>query len=315
MRRKIIITGVAEMIKIKKLKYFLKKNFEVYGIDCKKHILVNKIKNIKSKKFNYYDCDLSKEQNVKKLYNIFKENKFDSLWHLAANSDIQKGSKNTKIELNNTFLTTFNSIKLAEKLNISNFCFTSSSAIYGESNLKFKENFGPLRPISNYGAMKASSESIIHANAKIFDKIFIFRFPNVISSDVTHGLFFDMQKKIKKSNKINIFGFGLQKKPYMHVDTLIKIINFLYESKKMHKTNIFNIGPDDNGITVKEIIKKFVKIKKLQNKNFTYEAKKRGWDGDVINYKFDVSKIKKILNFKIPSSIKAVEKTIKEIIL
>jgi UDP-glucose 4-epimerase len=124
-----------------------------------------------------------------------------------------------------------------------------------------------------------------------------------------------MRKKIKKSNNISVLGNGLQKKPYMHVDTLIRIIDNLYMSKKMNKNNILNIGPDDDGITVKEIINKFVKIKKLKNKVFLFESKKRGWEGDVIKYRFDVSKIKKILSFKIPSSEKAVEKTIREISL
>lgn len=311
--KNVIITGVAGMIGSNLLNYFLKKNYTVYGIDCKKYILVNKIKNIKSKNFKYFDYDLSYEKNIKNILILLKKNKFESIWHLAANSDIQIGSKKPKIELNNTFLTTINSVKLAIQLNIPNFCFTSSSAIYGESPFKLKENYGPLKPISNYGAMKASSECIIHANAKSFNKIFIFRFPNVISSDVTHGLFFDMQNKIKKSNKIQVLGNGLQKKPYMHVDTLIKIIYFLYKSKKMYKTNILNIGPEDSGVTVREIINNFIKIKKLKKKVFLFENKKRGWEGDVIKYRFDVSKIKKIINFDIPSSIKAVEKTIREI--
>ena len=81
----------------------------------------------------------------------------------------------------------------------------------------------------------------------------------------------------------------------------------------MYKTNILNIGPEDSGVTVREIINNFIKIKNLKKKVFLFENKKRGWEGDVIKYRFDVSKIKKIINFNIPSSIKAVEKTIREI--
>ena len=163
--------------------------------------------------------------------------------------------------------------------------------------------------------MKAASESLIFSSKHLFEKIFIFRFPNVISHKVTHGLFHDLPIKIKKSNKIQVLGNGNQQKPYMHVDTLIKILQQLYTKKKMKNINIFNIGPDDNGIRVKDIIKKFIKLKNLKNKNFIYQKNPRGWQGDVIKYSFNITKIKNIIKFKIPSSVEAVEKTIKKIIL
>lgn len=89
--KNIIITGVAGMIGSNLLNFFLKKNYTVYGIDCKKYILVNKIKNIKSKNFKYLDYDLSYEKNIKNILILLKKNKFESIWHLAANSDIQIG--------------------------------------------------------------------------------------------------------------------------------------------------------------------------------------------------------------------------------
>ena len=232
---------------------------------------------------------------------------------MAANSDIQRGTIKPELEINNTFHSTVNAIYLAEKLSIKVFCFTSSSAIYGETNNKLKENYGPLKPISRYGAMKVASEAILSSSLDLFNKIFIFRFPNVISGDVTHGLFYDIPKKIRNNNLIKVLGNGLQTNPYMHINTLIRIIIFLYKLKKIDKINIFNIGPDDQGIKVKDIIKKFIHIKNLTNKTFKYENKIRGWKGDVVKYTFDITKIKKIITFKIPSSANAVEKTIKEI--
>ena len=311
--KKIIITGVGGMIGSYLANYFLKKKYRVYGIDCKKYITESRIKNINKKNFYYFDCNLNKKNEVSKLIKILKKNTFKSIWHLAANSDIQKGTRNQNIEINNTFFTTVNSLLLAEKLKIRVFCFTSSSAIYGDKNVRFKENYGPLKPISKYGAMKAASESIIFSSIHNFDKIFIFRFPNVISKNVTHGLFYDLPRKIKKNNVIQILGNGSQKKPYMHVDTLIKIIYDLYVNTHLEISNIFNLGPDDKGIMVKDIVNKFVKFKKIKNKKFVYQKNKNGWQGDVAKYSFDVSKLKQIIKFKIPSSIQAVDKTIKEI--
>ena len=128
-------------------------------------------------------------------------------------------------------------------------------------NHKINENHGPCLPESNYGAMKLGSEAMISTYAIFFDKVYIARFPNVVGVDNTHGLIFDMIRKSRKTNKINVLGNGSQKKPYIHVDDLIKILFKVYKNKTREKINIFNIGPDDTGITVRQIVNKLSKLK------------------------------------------------------
>ena len=61
------------------------------------------------------------------------------------------------------------------------------------------------------------------------------------------------------------------KKPYIHVDDLIKILFKVYKNKTREKINIFNIGPDDTGITVRQIVNKLSKLKIFNGKKFIYE--------------------------------------------
>src|SRR5580765_5253132 len=88
---------------------------------------------------------------------------FDSVWHLAANSDIQAGGLNPEVDLKATFLTTYNVLRMMQALEVPHIAFASTSAIYGEHQGVLREDVGPLFPISNYGAMKLASEGIITA--------------------------------------------------------------------------------------------------------------------------------------------------------
>jgi UDP-glucose 4-epimerase len=91
------------------------------------------------------------------------------VWHLAANSDIPAGIADPGVDLRDTFMTTFNVLRLMEERKIGELLFASSSAIYGDLGEKeLTESTGPLFPISNYGAMKLASEAMILAELCCF---------------------------------------------------------------------------------------------------------------------------------------------------
>src|SRR5207248_3344841 len=70
----------------------------------------------------------------------------ETIWHLAANSDIQAGGLDPDVDLKATFLTTYNVLKMAQALGISQLAFASTSAIYGEHPGLLREDAGPLFP-------------------------------------------------------------------------------------------------------------------------------------------------------------------------
>ena len=61
------------------------------------------------------------------------------------------------------------------------------------------EDSAPLLPISNYGAMKLSSEAYLSTWVeKNNTNLYLFRFPNVVGMPSTHGVVFDFIHKLKK---------------------------------------------------------------------------------------------------------------------
>ena len=143
--------------------------------------------------YKFYEQNIN---NIEALHKVFKEEKPDYVFHLAANSDIQASAQNPKIEYENTYTTTFNLLEVMRINGIKNFFFASTSAVYGDKTCLLNEQTAELAPISYYGGAKLGSEAIISSYTYMNDlNTLIFRFPNVIGPRLTHGAVFDFMKR------------------------------------------------------------------------------------------------------------------------
>ena len=99
----ILVAGGAGFIGSHLCDALLKKNHMVIVAD---KLIMGKqnIEHLKGNdNFKFYELELANQANVDK---IFSENKIDVVYHMAANSDIQKGGKEPSIDFNDTLLTT-----------------------------------------------------------------------------------------------------------------------------------------------------------------------------------------------------------------
>ena len=63
------------------------------------------------------------------MHRILEEGQFEMVYHLAANSDIQKGGNDPMVDYQLTFNTTFQILQLIKEYGIKKFFFASTSAI------------------------------------------------------------------------------------------------------------------------------------------------------------------------------------------
>ena len=240
--------------------------------------------------FKFYEYELA-DQNL--VDRIFAENKIDAVYHLAANSDIQKGGKEPSIDFNDTFLTTRALLEGMRKANVKKMFFASTSAVYGEMlDIELTETTGGLMPVSYYGGAKLASEAVISSYVSMCDmSVVIFRFPNVIGPRLTHGVIFDFIKKLQKNpHELEILGNGTQCKPYIYVHDLVEAIVML--TKEFNPGEIvYNLSVNSEGTTVTKIAEIVVEELGLENVKFSYTGGDRGWKGDVPRFKYDISKV------------------------
>jgi UDP-glucose 4-epimerase len=221
---------------------------------------------------------------------VFLESQFDIVFHMAANSDIQKGGADPMVDYELTFMTTFNVLQCMKKYQVKQLVFASTSAIYGETSDLLTENYGPLLPVSNYGAGKLASEAYISAFSSTYGiQTWITRFPNVVGERFTHGVIYDFIYKLEKNpNELQVLGNGEQIKPYVYVKDLVSGIIFVWKNSK-DRFNVYNLGVDSR-TKVKEIAQMVIDAMGL-NAKITYTGGDRGWIGDVPEFKYDLSKI------------------------
>lgn len=295
MKKIILITGAAGMVGSNLLKKINFKNKIIISID---NLILGKKKNLipylNKKKIFFFKKDLSKKINSPKIEKILNKHPLSEIWLLAANSDIKKGANNYNVDFSNTYLSTVNTVDFLKKYlrKDTKLIFTSSSAIYGKIKSKISEKTKIRKPESNYGLMKLKSEEYLSSVSNKYNiNTLIFRFPNVVGPNLTHGLLYDMKKKIfSKEKYIQVLGNGNQQKPYSHVSEIINCIFFLKKKKFLQRLNFFNIGTDDNGVKVKYIVNKMV-AKFKSSKKIKFERKNIGWVGDVSKYSYSTKKI------------------------
>jgi UDP-glucose 4-epimerase len=295
---KILITGSAGYIG-SCLYEFLKKNFNVYGIDRKKP-------KIKLQK-NFFKCDLL---NYQKLNKIFESLKPDLIIHLAGQSTIDFiGYKN--YYLRDNYYATQNLMKLVKKNSIKYFIFSSTAAVYKPSKNNLDEN-SIIKPNNVYGKTKLMCENLISSILnRSYSNYIIFRFFNVCSSFAKEkiGEFHNpethlipiMASKFLSNDKVFIYGRNFNTKDktcvrdYVHINDILKAfflgIKYLV---KFNKSEIINLGTKV-GYSNLEIFNKYKNFYNYQY-NEPFFVKKR--KGDVDKLVCDNKKAFKLLKWK-----------------
>ena len=316
MSQKCLVTGAAGFIGSHLVDRLLERGGTVLGVDnMKLGRRANLARALENKRFKFVELDVNDLPAFLRAARQYSHDKpFDITWHMAANSDIRAGVADADVDLRDTFLTTYNTLKLMRELKIPQLAFASTSAIYGVQPVKLVEDLGPLFPISNYGAMKLASEACISSALEAYlQRAWIFRFPNVVGSRSTHGVIYDFAQKLKATpNELEVLGDGTQEKPYFHVADLLDAMLFIVE-RATDKLNFFNIGTADTATTVRYIAEAVVKHMSPGAK-IRYTGGNRGWVGDVPRFNYSIEKLKQLGWSPRLTSTAAVDLAVEEIV-
>jgi UDP-glucose 4-epimerase len=306
---KILIVGGSGFIGSVLVKKMLQNNASIIVID---KLSLGSADYIDTTKVELHKMDIN---NTEQVLEVLQDKQIDEVWHLAANSDIPAGVENVNVDLNDTFMSTVSTLKIMKEIECKKLYFASSSAVYGFNENRLHEDIGPLMPISNYGAMKLSSEALISASLESFlDKVCIYRFPNVVGVPATHGVILDFIKKLKKDmSTLEVLGNGTQQKTYLHVSELVEAMLFI-NSNTDNGMNYYNIGAMDDGVFVKQIAEETTKVVSPDAK-INYQKTDRGWVGDVPRFYYSVDKLKDLGWSPKMSSLEAVQRAVSEISL
>lgn len=219
----------------------------------------------------------------------------EAVFHMAANSNIPEGRRSSDTDLRLGTLATYNVLEAMRRAGTKQIIFASSSAIYGEASvIPTPENYGPLFPISLYGASKLACEALITAFCSNYQmQAWICRFANICGRHGTHGILVDFLHKLARDRRhLEVLGDGRQAKPYLHVRECADGMIYIWQNSH-DAVNCFNLGCE-GATSARQIAELLLDSIGDRHVELVFSGGDRGWVGDVPQVRLDCSRLERL---------------------
>ncbi len=244
----IFITGVAGFLGSNLADYYLDKGFKVSGND---NLIGGDLKNVNSK-VNFYKSDC---EDFIKNKEIFKN--VDIVIHTAAFAHEGLSVFAPYLISKNVFSGSVSVFTAAIESKVKRIVFMSSMARYGENENLFKETDIP-NPVDPYGIAKLAAEKVLINLCETHGVEYNIAVPhNIIGKkqryiDPFRNVAAIMINMILQNRRPVIYGDGEQKRCFSDIRDCIYCIDQLVTNKTI-KSEIVNIGPDENYISINKL--------------------------------------------------------------
>ena len=256
---KVLITGSAGFIGFNFSEYLLKKNYYVIGIDNINDYYSQKLKKDrlkilkKFKNIKFYKIDLIDRIKIKK---IFLKNKFDFVFHFAAQAGVRYSVDNPNAYIDSNIVGFYNILEMVKKKKIKKFYYASSSSVYGNSKkfpLKEKQT---LFPTNTYSLTKKFNEDLSEIFKKYYNINSIgIRFFTVYGEWGRPDMFYTkaIEAGLKKK-KLYINNYGNHARDFTYIKDVNLILFNLMKNKISTDNSVINIC-SNHPINIVKIVK------------------------------------------------------------
>jgi dTDP-glucose 4,6-dehydratase len=309
MNKNILVTGGAGFIGSHVVRLFVNKypNQNIYNLDSLTYAgNLENLKDIENKEnYTFIKEDINDTQ---KMSDLFKEHKFDTVIHLAAESHVDRSISDPVSFVRTNVMGTMNLLNAAleiwkDDFNHKMFYHISTDEVYGtlgETGL-FTETTS-YDPSSPYSASKASSDHFVRAYGETYGLPFII---SNCSNNYGQNQFPEKLTPLFINNILNkkslpVYGDGNYTRDWLYVIDHALAIDLILEKGKVKET--YNIGGFNEWKNI-DLVKLLCQQmdEKLKNpagtseKLITYVKDRPGHD---LRYAIDASKINKELGWK-----------------
>ena len=254
----IFITGIGGFLGSNLADFYLKKGFKVSGNDT---LIGGDIANIDPKvNFYQYDCE-----NLELNNKYFKD--VDVIVHAAAYAHEGLSVFSPYLITKNIFSGSVAVFSAAVEQKVKRIVYCSSMARYGDIKQPFLESDMP-NPQDPYGIAKLAAEKVLINMSETYGFEYNIAIPHNILGpkqkydDPFRNVASIMINLILQNRQPIIYGDGEQTRSFSDVNDCIYCIDKLATDQSI-KSEIFNIGPDENYITINELFKKISNILKF----------------------------------------------------
>ena len=301
--KKVIVTGGNGFIGSNLIIFLLKKKYFVINIDHNKYSKNSYLlKDINKKRYKFFRLDI----NNKKILTIFKKYKPDAIFNLAAETHVDRSIDRPKDFISSNILGTFNILeqiriyKKKYKRDIK-LIHVSTDEVYGDLKKNERSDEGSqYRPSSPYAASKAGADHLVKSYSRTFG------IKSVISNccnnygpgQYPEKLIPTLIFNILKNRPLPIYGKGLNKREWIHVEDHCEGLFLIYKKGKNGES--YNIGTNSNirNLNLTKLLINIVKKKKIligKKVKIRFVKDRPGHD---LKYSLNSFKIKKKLKWR-----------------
>ena len=243
---KALVTGGAGFIGSNLAKELLDQNWQVSIID---NFESGKMSNIPSGA-TVIQTDLRYKENRETIFSALRG--VDYVFHLAALPRVQPSIDNPIEYHDSNVNATLNMLNLAEEAGVKRFVFSSTSAVYGNTNQFPTSETADIDPLSPYGLHKLIGENYCKLFSKIYDietvslryfNVFGDKMPLEGAYTLVMGVF---AEQLRNGLPMTIRGDGEQRRDFIHVKDVAQANILAATSKKVGKGECINIGSGQN---------------------------------------------------------------------
>ena len=217
----------------------------------------------------------------------------DLILHCAGSADVNKSVNAPLEDLRGNYITTENLLFAIKnnKLQQCRFVLFSSAAVYGNPLFLPMDEQQPINPLSPYALHKRAAEEaceFMHRNYHLDVKIL--RIFSVYGPGLKKQIFWDMYRKIAETGSLQLYGSGDESRDYIYIDDLVSAVSIISETAPFEDI-YFNIANGEE-ITIREAALIFAANAGLDKSKISFMGTRR--EGDPINWRADISKLKKL---------------------
>jgi len=291
-----MITGIAGFMGSHLADKFLNKGYEVYGIDN----LIGGYKENIPKGVTWWNLDLGNFDEIKDKFSGI-----DTVIHTACTAYEGLSVFSPSLVTRNTSHITTTVLSASIKSGVKKFVHMSSMARYGTQDVvPFTEDMTP-KPQDPYGIAKVASELLVKNLCETHGMKYVILVPhNIIGprqkyDDPYRNVASIMINRMLQGKQPIIYGNGEQMRCFSFIQDVIDPLMIACETDFVN-SQIINIGPDEEFITVNELAKTIAKILKF-NLDPIYMP---GRPQEVFHANCSSDKARKLLNYKTKVSLK-----------
>ena len=295
--KKILLTGTAGFIGFHTACRFIKEGYSVTGLDdMNDHydplIKVKRLEYLKAnfkKNFEFKKIDI---RNKTAVFSLLKKNKYQAIVNLAARAGVRESIINPWIYFETNMIGVLNFLEGIKNYQPDTLLIqASSSSVYGDNEVPFREDDRVDNPLSPYAASKKASEELCYSYHYLYKiNTLIFRFFTVYGTFGRPEMsMFRFIKWIDEGAELMLYGDGEQERDFTYVED---IANGIYKGVDYKGYDIINLG-NDNPVRINKIISEIEKYfnKKAIIKNHSPHP------ADIARNCAKIDKAKKILGW------------------